>query len=36
VRRRAVILHRIGTHKQLFGAPRRRDRNPAPVRRISK
>lgn len=35
VRRRAVILHRIGTHKQLFGAPRRRDRNPAPVRRKS-
>jgi len=26
VRRRAVVLHRIGTHAQLFGAPRRRDR----------
>lgn len=28
VRRRAVVLHRIGTHAQLFGAPRRRDRQP--------
>jgi mRNA interferase YafQ len=36
VRGRAVILHRIGTHKQLFGAARRRDRNPAPSRRKSK
>jgi len=26
VRRRAVVLHRIGTHTQLFGAPRLRDR----------
>ena len=28
VRRRAVVLHRIGTHAQLFAAPRRRDRQP--------
>ncbi|MGH7913040.1 MAG: type II toxin-antitoxin system YafQ family toxin [Candidatus Binataceae bacterium] len=28
VRRRAVVLHRIGTHTQLFGAPRRRDHQP--------
>lgn len=28
VRRRAVVMHRIGTHAQLFGAPRRRDRQP--------
>ena len=28
VRRRAVVLHRIGTHRQLFGAPRRRDGQP--------
>ena len=28
VRRRAVVMHRIGTHTQLFRAPRRRDRQP--------
>ena len=28
VRRRTVVMHRIGTHAQLFGAPRRRDRPP--------
>ena len=28
VRRRAVVLHRIGTHRQLFGAQRRRARPP--------
>lgn len=28
VRRRAVVLHRIGTHTQLFGAPRRRGHQP--------
>lgn len=26
VRRRAVVMHRIGSHKQLFGAPRLRER----------
>jgi mRNA interferase YafQ len=31
IRRRAVVLHRIGTHQQLFGA--RRLRSPQPERR---
>lgn len=36
VRRRAVVLHRIGTHSQLFGASRRRDRQPQPLPRKAK
>ena len=36
VRPRAVVLHRIGTHTQLFGAPRRRDRQPQRRPRRSK
>lgn len=28
VRRRAVVLHRVGTHALLFGAPRRRASQP--------
>ena len=36
VRRRAVILHRIGTHEQLFAAPRVRNRKPTPIRPKSK
>ena len=36
VRRRAVVLHRIGTHTQLFGEPRRRERQPVRRRRKSK
>lgn len=28
IRRRAVVLHRIGTHKQLFGNPRLGRRQP--------
>jgi len=31
--RRAVILHRIGTHRRLFGAPQVRNRKPPPIRR---
>ena len=34
IRRRAVVLHRIGTHAQLFGMPRRPERQP--VRRPGK
>ena len=36
VRRRAVVLHRIGTHTQLFGAPRLRDRQQMRLPRKSK
>ena len=36
VRRHAVVLHRIGTHTQLFGAPRRRERQPRRRRRKAK
>ncbi len=36
VHRRAVVLHRIGTHTQVFGASRRRDRRPARRPRRSK
>lgn len=36
VRRRAVVLHRIGTHTQLFGAPRRPERQPVRRPRKSK
>jgi mRNA interferase YafQ len=35
VRGRAVILHRIGTHRQLFTAPRVRTRKPTRIRRKS-
>jgi mRNA interferase YafQ len=36
VRRRAVILHRMGTHRQLFAPARLRDRKRVPTRRTSK
>jgi mRNA interferase YafQ len=36
VLRRAVILHRMGTHRQLFASARVRDRKRAPIRRKSK
>jgi hypothetical protein len=32
VRRRAVVLHRIGTHRQLFSASQVRNRKPRPIR----
>jgi mRNA interferase YafQ len=35
VRRRAVVMHRMGTHTQLFGKARRRERLPV-VRRPRK
>jgi mRNA interferase YafQ len=35
VRRRAVILHRMGTHRQLFAPARLRDRKRVPSRRTS-
>jgi hypothetical protein len=31
-----VILHRMGTHRQLFASARVRDRKRAPIRRKSK
>jgi mRNA interferase YafQ len=36
VRRRAVILHRIGTHRHLFAPTRIRNRKPTPIRHKSK
>ena len=36
IRRRAVVLHRIGTHNQLFGRPRLRERQSARRPRKSK
>jgi addiction module RelE/StbE family toxin len=36
IRRRAVILHRLGTHQQLCAPARLRDRKRAPIRRQSK
>ena len=36
VRRHAVILHRMGTHRQLFASARLRDRKRGPIRRKSK
>lgn len=36
IRRHSVVLHRIGTHTQLFGASRRRDRQPESRPRRSK
>lgn len=36
VRRRAVVMHRIGSHKQLFGAPRLRERQAERRRRKSR
>ena len=36
VRRRAVVMHRIGTHSQLFGAARRRSRQPPRRQRKAK
>lgn len=36
IRRRAVILLRIGTHRQVFAPTRSRDRKRTPIRRQSK